>query len=93
MTKKYAWYWTGSQNGGGAYSRDKRSAVVCKWIQEGVDALSGTETILQESSIGGCPQISVLWALCRGAVYSTSLTDFTFMVDKNKPDVYNRTLV
>ncbi|MBC8587948.1 acyl-CoA carboxylase subunit beta [Paratissierella segnis] len=54
-------------------------------IQEGVDALSGYGKIFYRNTIasGVIPQISVIMGPCAGgAVYSPSLTDFTFMVDK-----------
>ena len=54
-------------------------------IQEGVDALSGYGQIFYRNSVnsGVVPQISVIMGPCAGgAVYSPSLTDFVFMVDK-----------
>ena len=54
-------------------------------IQEGVDALSGYGNIFYRNSInsGVMPQLSIIMGPCAGgAVYSPSLTDFVFMVDK-----------
>jgi propionyl-CoA carboxylase beta chain len=55
-------------------------------IQEGVDALAAYGQIFNRNVMasGVVPQISCIMGPCAGgAVYSPSMTDFTFMVDKS----------
>lgn len=55
-------------------------------IQEGVDALAAYGQIFNRNVMasGVIPQISCIMGPCAGgAVYSPSMTDFTFMVDKS----------
>ncbi len=64
-------------------------------IQEGVDALSGYGKIFYRNTMasgGVIPQISAIMGgpSAGGAVYSPAITDFIFMVEKNQPNVYNR---